>query len=77
MSWPVSDRSFILAKLDANGISRQLTKPETLLRRLYFDLIGLPPTPKDIRRYAAAWKKDPKIAYQKEVEKLLSTERFG
>mgnify|MGYP001161334150 FL=1 len=78
-SWPVSETDhFILAKLDSNGIIPAVdSKPETLLRRLYFDLIALPPTPKDIRRYAAAWKKDPKIAYQKEVEKLLSTERFG
>ena len=68
----------VLARLDLNGLTPAAdANPETLLRRLYFDLIGLPPTPKDIKRYAAAWKKDPKKTYRQEVEKLLSSEGFG
>ena len=77
--WPVSDIDhFILAKLDSNGISpADDAKPETLLRRLYFDLIGIPPSPIDIKRYAEAWKKDPKNAYSKEIDRLLASHRFG
>ena len=77
--WPLSDTDhFVLAKLDSEKIKPAIdAKPETLLRRVYFDLIGLPPSPKEIKKYAAAWKKDPKKAYQLEVNKLLSSERFG
>ena len=78
-AWPVSETDhFVLARLDLNGLTPAAdAKPEILLRRLYFDLIGLPPTPKDIKRYAAAWKRDPKKTYRQEVEKLLSSEGFG
>jgi len=77
--WPLSDTDhFILAKLDSEGIEPAIdAKPETLLRRVYFDLIGLPPSLKDIKEYAIAWKKDPKNAFQLEVDKLLSSKRFG
>ena len=77
--WPASDIDhFVLAKLDSNGLKPATdAKPEILLRRIYFDLIGLPPSPKEIQAYAAAWKKDPKNAYRLEVNKLLASERFG
>ena len=77
--WPDSETDhFVLAKLDSKGIEPAIdAKPETLLRRVYFDLIGLPPSPKEVKKYAAAWKKDPKNAYRLEVNKLLSSERFG
>ena len=77
--WPASDIDhFVLAKLDSNGLKPAMdAKPEILLRRIYFDLIGLPPSPKEIQAYAAAWKKDPKNAYRLEVNKLLASERFG
>jgi len=77
--WPASDIDhFVLAKLDSNGLKPAIdAKPEILLRRIYFDLIGLPPSPKEIKAYAAAWKKNPKSAYRLEVNKLLASERFG
>ena len=46
----------------------------TLLRRLFFDLLGLPPTPDD----ADAFLNDPSVdAYEKLVDKLLADHRFG
>ena len=48
---------FILSRLAKEGIERvDLARPETLLRRLYFDLIGLPPTPEEVDSIAAKLK---------------------
>lgn len=46
----------------------------TLVRRLYFDLIGLPPTPEDIQRFLAD--KSP-TAYEDLVDRLLEDTRYG
>ncbi|MCH2060202.1 MAG: PSD1 and planctomycete cytochrome C domain-containing protein [Verrucomicrobiales bacterium] len=77
--WPVSDVDrFVLAKLEASGLDPAPdAQPGTLLRRLYFDLTGLPPSIEDLERYAKAWKKDPDKAYEAEVDRLLSSERYG
>ena len=42
--------------------------PETLLRRITFDLTGLPPTPEEIRESAP---------YEKVVDRLLASPKFG
>ncbi|MBS0265096.1 MAG: PSD1 domain-containing protein [Planctomycetes bacterium] len=54
---------------------RQLTlspqaDPATLCRRLYLDLLGLPPTPAELAQFQ-------KDGYEATVEKLLASERFG
>ncbi|MFQ3593280.1 MAG: PSD1 and planctomycete cytochrome C domain-containing protein [Gemmataceae bacterium] len=46
----------------------------TLLRRLSFDLTGLPPTPEEMDAFLAD--KEPK-AYQRAVERLLASEHYG
>jgi hypothetical protein len=46
----------------------------TLLRRVYLDLIGLPPTPEDMSAFLADNSKD---AYEKVVDKLLASPRYG
>ena len=46
----------------------------TLIRRLYFDLIGLPPTPEEVDAFVA----DPDPgAYEKLVDRLLASPRYG
>jgi len=67
--------AFLLAKLGERGWTYA---PEadrrTLLRRLSFDLIGLPPTPEEI----AAFEADPRPdAYERQVERLLASPHFG
>ena len=66
---------FILSRLAKEGIDRvDLARPETLLRRLYFDLIGLPPTPEQIDDFLA----DPSPeAYERLVDRLLGSPQFG
>ncbi|WP_337173259.1 PSD1 and planctomycete cytochrome C domain-containing protein [Paludisphaera sp.] len=79
----VADRSwsrspidpFVLAKLEAAGLAPSPpAEPRALLRRLYYDLIGLPPTAEE----AAAFEADPSDdAYAKVVERLLASPRHG
>ncbi|NNM28455.1 MAG: DUF1549 domain-containing protein, partial [Akkermansiaceae bacterium] len=78
-AWPRTDVDrFILAKLEASGIApADDARPEVLLRRLHFDLIGLPPSPEEIEAYAQAWKKDPDRAYRRAVDALLARPQFG
>jgi hypothetical protein len=48
--------------------------PHTQLRRLWFDLVGLPPTPEAVERFLA----DPsERAWQREVDALLASPHFG
>jgi len=67
--------NFVLAKLEAKGLkpNKEATK-ETLIRRLSFDLTGLPPSLKDIDAFLAD--NSPK-AYEKVVNRLLSSPHFG
>jgi hypothetical protein len=66
---------FILAKLDAEGLkpSPEAAKT-TLLRRVYLDIIGLPPTPAEVDAFVAD--QDP-AAYEKVVDRLLASPRYG
>lgn len=70
--WPESmiDR-FILSKLDENGL---LPSPDAeahvLLRRLCFDLVGLPPTPEQAERFSMA-------DLEETVDELLASDDFG
>src|SRR2546421_1159033 len=67
--------AFVSAKLSAQGMS--LSPPadrRTLIRRLSFDLIGLPPTPEEIDAFAGD--KSPQ-AYEKLVERLLASPQYG
>ena len=75
-AWPTNSIDhFILARLEANGLRPSTdAKPEVLIRRLYYDLTGLPPTPEEVDEFVA----DPSpIAYRQLVERLLASPRFG
>lgn len=67
--------AFIAAKLREKQLAQS---PEadrrTLIRRLYFDLIGLPPTPEEVAAFAADTHPQ---AYVKLVDKLLGSPRHG
>jgi hypothetical protein len=51
--------------------------PETLLRRVSLDLIGLPPTLEEQDGFLAAWAADPESAYGQAVERLLASPHYG
>ena len=77
--WSKSDVDrFILAQLEDKELSpARDASPEVLLRRLYFDLIGLPPTVQEIEAYGVAWRKDSEVAFRAKVDELLARPQFG
>ena len=61
----------VSAKLKKRSL--KLSEPanaETLCRRVYLDLIGLPPSPEDLDRFA-------KSSWEETIDRLLASERFG
>jgi hypothetical protein len=68
---------FVLSKLEAAGIAPgKAAERRTLIRRAYFDLIGLPPTPEEIEAFV----KDPASddeAFGRVVDRLLDSPHFG
>ncbi|MCB1211251.1 MAG: DUF1549 domain-containing protein, partial [Verrucomicrobiales bacterium] len=66
---------FIMQKLKENGLDHAAEADRhELVRRVYFDLHGLPPTREEIDDFVND--KDPK-AYEKLVDKLLASPRYG
>ncbi|MFT5466198.1 MAG: hypothetical protein ACI8UO_001296 [Verrucomicrobiales bacterium] len=69
---------FVLAKLHEKGLSPSVeAAARTLIRRLTFDLTGLPPTPEAVRKFVADSAEDSENAYANLVEQLLASERYG
>jgi len=67
--------AFVQARLAAVGVSPSPpAPPQVALRRLWFDLVGLPPPPATVQRFLA----DPSdAAWHREVEALLASPHFG
>ena len=67
--------NFIIARLEREGLKMSpVADRPTLLRRLSFDLTGLPPTPAEIATFVAD---KSSAAYQKQVDRLLASQRYG
>lgn len=67
--------AFILSKLEAAGL--QPAPPagkRTLLRRVTYDLIGLPPTPAEVRAFLSDESPD---AFRRVVDRLLASPQYG
>jgi len=74
--WPTSliDR-YLLAKMESEGLAPAPRADKvTLLRRLSFDLTGLPPTPEEVDAFV---NDDAPNAFEKQVDRLLATDHFG
>jgi len=66
---------FILSRLEDEGIPASAEADKrTLIRRLTFDLTGLPPTPAEIRQFLDDHSLD---AYQKLIDRLLAKPQYG
>ena len=76
VSWPRGEIDrFILAGLEAKKL-RPVTDAEraTLLRRAYYDLIGLPPTPEQIDAFVKDTRPD---VFARTIDQLLASPHFG
>ncbi len=66
---------FILARLEREGLTPSAEADRrTLIRRVYFDLVGLPPSPDAVARFEKDGAAD---AYEKLVDGLLASPQYG
>jgi Protein of unknown function (DUF1553)/Protein of unknown function (DUF1549) len=74
--WAINDIDrFVLARLEAHGLApAPPANKRTLIRRLYFDLVGLPPTPQEVEDFI---KDASPQAYDKLVDRLLASPHYG
>ena len=75
-AWPRNEIDhFILSRLeDAELVPSRDADRTAFLRRLYFDLIGLPPTPEQVQTFIAD---DSPQAVERVVDELLASQHFG
>jgi hypothetical protein len=70
--------AFIDEKLLKRGLSRAAqADPVHLLRRLHYDLIGLPPTPKQVDDFLKRIETGFEKAWESEIDQLLASEHYG
>ncbi|MBI4659882.1 MAG: PSD1 domain-containing protein [Verrucomicrobia bacterium] len=74
--WPRNEIDyFVVARLEAEGLRPSpQADPSTLVRRLYLDLIGFPPTPEEADEFIRDASPD---SYEKLVDRLLSSPHYG
>lgn len=74
--WPASQLDyFVLAKMEMMGLEPNPEADKShLLRRVYLDLTGLPPTEEQLQRFLADHSP---IAYEKAVDELLASKAYG
>ena len=69
---------FVSSRLDQAGLNRSASADgRTLIRRLNLVLVGLPPTPSQVDQFVDDYAHDPRQAYARAVDRLLSSPRFG
>jgi mono/diheme cytochrome c family protein len=67
--------AFVLAALEAKGMHPSPPADRrTLIRRVTFDLLGLPPTPAEVEEFVTDPRPD---AYERLVERLLASPHYG
>jgi hypothetical protein len=67
--------NFIVAELEKRGMKPSpMADKRTLIRRAYFDLTGLPPTPEEVEAFVNDNSPD---AYEKVIDRLLASPRYG
>lgn len=70
--------NFVMAALEAKEIKPVAdADPATWLRRMYFDLIGLPPRPQEVVDFVKDWQKDSQVAMTAAVDRVLATPQYG
>jgi hypothetical protein len=77
--WVRSDIDrFILHRLETRNLNPvPSASPEVLVRRIYFNLLGLPPTPDQVDEFLLASAKDQDAAVARLVDSLLESPHYG
>lgn len=66
---------FVRDRLEKEGLQpAPLAEPHSLIRRLYFDLVGLPPSPDEVAAFVA---RPTELAYGQIVDRLLASPAYG
>ena len=75
-NWSVNPiDNFVLSKLESAGLSpAKPASKRSLIRRVYYDLTGLPPTPQQVESFVAD---DDPEAYTKLIDRLLASPQYG
>ena len=69
---------FVLRKLEQKGLAPNgPAQSRVLIRRVYFDLIGLPPTPDEVEAFVNSALRNPNSALEKIVDQLLTSKHYG
>ena len=69
---------FVFQKLDAAGLQpAPRATPEQLVRRLYYDVTGLPPAPAEVDAFLRASATNPRAAAEALIDRLLASPRYG
>ncbi len=69
---------FILSKLESTGTApAHFADPRTLIRRMTFDLTGLPPTIDEVDAFAKAAETNHDTAVSQTIDRLLASPRYG
>jgi cytochrome c553 len=69
---------FLDAKLAQSHLTPALrADPRTLIRRMTFDLLGLPPTPEEVTAFEAAFIQNPVSSIQHLASRLLASPHYG
>jgi hypothetical protein len=69
---------FILARLEESKLAfSPPADARKLVRRIYFDLIGLPPTPDQVAKFLEAAARNPRAAIESLVDELLASPHYG
>ncbi len=78
-AWPQTEIDrFILAKLEANGLKpASPADPRTLIRRMSFDLTGLPPTNEEVEDFTRMAGRNRKAAIAQLIDRLLASPGYG
>jgi len=77
--WPRDplDR-FVLSRIEAAGLlPTRDADPRTLVRRLYYDLLGLPPSLRQVETFLAAHEREGETAVERLVDTLVAKPQFG
>ena len=78
-NWPRDDLDrFVLARMEAEKLQPTVdADPKVLVRRVYYDLTGLPPTIEQVEAFVAEHRRNGQKATEELVDELLASPQFG